>query len=266
MFSKHGGKPAYVLITGRDVSSSADNSAVWVLAVKGGRQESVSGGTTFQIFSSASGEWGPVKRSAWLEEGGHGTAYMFSGPKEVAVCRGGAVYWLSQLNLTSEEGGRRSGWRRCAFGMDVRTERTWTTTFPEKYAELNYVSNPTNNCCIAMATSEDSRRLSLIVALPRHRMEVWELICGGGEWTLRRTMDLHNPRCSGEGYVSLWSFYPRSRWLLGEVDGNTYLIPVDEDCPCPMAPTITWVNKGNFSYWYPYEMDWSTYVSKMKHF
>ncbi|OEL36581.1 hypothetical protein BAE44_0002400 [Dichanthelium oligosanthes] len=99
---------------------------------------------TYQIFSSASGAWGPVKRSARLEKG-RAPAYWDGKPKDVVVCRG-AVYWLG----VSFNYGRRGGRSRRAFAIDVRTEWTWTTELPEKYVVLD---RDNLDCSLALATA-----------------------------------------------------------------------------------------------------------------
>ncbi|CAL5034081.1 unnamed protein product [Urochloa decumbens] len=244
---------SYVLVTG------GDDSEVLILAVKHG--EDIKAGMTYQIFSTASGAWGPVERSARLvEEEGMGPAYRNGEPKDVVVCRGSVVYWLGVVVV-----GGRSRRRRRAFAVDVRTRRAWATELPDKYVALDC---RTWYCSLALAaTSGGDGQLSLVVSLPSRQIEVWVLVGDGdGEWTLRRTIDVQDLLPEDEeislGRV-LWlrTFCPRSGCMLGDIDGHHLVIPVDEDIPRPVQTII-----GSRVSCYPYEMDWSTYVSRMKYF
>nr|CAB3502388.1 unnamed protein product [Digitaria exilis] len=88
-------KCTYVLVTGHDYDGGGGSpAAVRVLAVRRGYD--IKHGVIYQIFSSTSGEWGPVKRSAKLDDGGLTItkADMWSEPPgDVVVCHGGgSVY------------------------------------------------------------------------------------------------------------------------------------------------------------------------------
>ncbi|CAN6227436.1 unnamed protein product [Urochloa humidicola] len=250
---------SYVLVTVG--GGGSDNSELCILAVK--RGEDVTPGMTYQIFSTASGAWGPVERSARFEEEGMGPAYRNGEPKDVVVCRGSVVCWLGNVVC----GGSRRRRRRQVFAIDVRTRRAWTTELPEKYVALEcrtwYPS-------IALATSGGDGELALVVSLPSQRIEVWVLVGDdGSQWMLRRTIYVQDllPEDDDEeehtlGQVWLRTFCPRSGCMLGDINGQDLLIPIDEeDIPRPVQTII-----GCRVSCYPYEMDWSTYVSRMKYF
>jgi hypothetical protein len=119
---------------------------------------------------------------------------------------------------------------------------------------------------LVLGTSEDGRRLSLIASLPCHQVEVWEHIADG-RWMLRRRIDVGNllPNCPKEGLVRIGlisGFCPRSGCVLGEVDGQYLIIGVDGGSPRSTQRIPT----GGHICLYTYEMDWSTYISKMKYF
>ncbi|CAN6226754.1 unnamed protein product [Urochloa humidicola] len=82
----------YVLVTD-DGDGTNDSTNVWVLAVR--REEDAKRGVIYQIFSSAAGEWGPVKRSAKFEKG-LSSVDMRGLPNDMVVCQG-SVYWLVRL-------------------------------------------------------------------------------------------------------------------------------------------------------------------------
>ncbi|CAO2142872.1 unnamed protein product [Urochloa humidicola] len=115
-----------------------------------------------------------------------------------------------------------------------------------------------------MATTEDGR-LSLILHMPGGQIEVWVLLGRHGVWMRRRTIDVKGllPEfyCQQVGQVRLSGFCPRSGCLFGDVDGQDLLIDVERG-----SVHLT----GRFGVGrvtkYPYEMDWSTYISKMKYF
>ncbi|KAF8645023.1 hypothetical protein HU200_066227 [Digitaria exilis] len=74
----------YVLVTGH---ATGESSVVWVLAFR--RGVNVKNGVIYRIFSSTSGEWGPVKRSAKFKKGLR--CVDMGCPNEVVVC-GSSVY------------------------------------------------------------------------------------------------------------------------------------------------------------------------------
>ncbi|CAO2150388.1 unnamed protein product [Urochloa humidicola] len=257
---------AYVLVTSHDIASppatngSGSSSVVRILAVKQGEKENVMPGVTYQIFSFESGKWGPVKRSARFGDG-RAPAYRYGEPTDVAVCRGGVVYWLGEW---IKDGRHRHGTRQVTFALDVLTERSWTTELPEKYLVLDKYR--AWRYSFALATAEDGR-LSLIASQRGHKIEVWVLV-SDGLWTLQRTIDVHDMLHlylqRDNDHVRITVFCPRSRCLFGHVHRmmDQYLfIPVDGESPC----VIKTFKQGRVSC-YPYEMDWSTYTSRMKYF
>ncbi|CAO2046088.1 unnamed protein product [Urochloa humidicola] len=246
--------PSYVIVTGHDTGSNDNGSVVWILAVNHG----ATGGMAYQIFSYLSGEWGPAKLSARLPKG-TASARTFG---HDAVCRGGTVYWLSTSRL---EIGLVC--RAFAFAMDVRTERTWTMQLPEKHAVRKVDrDNPRYfSCSLTPVTSRDGR-LSLIVSLPSPQIEVW-VLGGDGRWTLQRRIDVpellpdHCRRRARPDWLRAYCY--SSGCLFADVDERDVVIAVDEDSLCsnPMQQIV----HSRVSY-YPYEMDYSTFVSKMKYF
>ena len=270
---------SYVLATAYDDDDDDDDSlpdgssAVRILAARG-----EGNWVTYQIFSSTSGGvWGPVKRSAKLVDEDLAKVCVFSEPRHAAVvCGGGPVaYWL--VNVMSfavdeeeeEEEEGDSHVRTCLFAMDTRTERTWTTELPEEYT--NDMDSAWDE--LVLATSDDGRRLSLVASKSQgvqHEIEVWVLAAAGDDdsrrWSLQRTIDMPN---LGTPYVAsrdqFWfrCFCPRSGCLLANAtDQKEFLIGVDGSSP-RLIETAT---DPEFTSMLQYEMDWSTYVSKMKYF
>ncbi|PUZ45843.1 hypothetical protein GQ55_8G257100 [Panicum hallii var. hallii] len=148
----------------------------------------------------------------------------------------------------------------CVFAVDVRTERTWRMELPEEYLVL-----ASGTCYyyyrLVLETSGDGR-LSFILQRGHHQIEVWVLV-GDGERTMRRAIDLYGffPR-EGRVWFMIRGFCPRSGCLFGDVDHQKeLLIDVDRGS---LRPTGR-IDIGSVTR-YPYEMDWSTYLSKMKYF
>ncbi|OEL13885.1 hypothetical protein BAE44_0025098 [Dichanthelium oligosanthes] len=115
---------------------------------------------------------------------------------------------------------------------------------------------------LVLATSEDGR-LSLIVQLRDHQIEVWVLV-GDSEWMLRRAIDLHNLIPSfpeGNIWLLISGFCPRSGRLFGDIHQKDLLIDADRGS---LRPTGR-IGVGHVTK-YPYEMDWSAYISRMKCF
>jgi hypothetical protein len=167
----------------------------------------------------------------------------------MVVAGDAVVYWLVE-SMVDYAGGRV---RRFVVALDVRTERTWTVQVPERLAAtISCIGYYT----IALATSEDGSRLSLILQRLGHKIDVWELIGGGdGQWMLRRTIDVR-------GLVRISVFVcPRSGCLFGDIDGHDLLVDVNGGSVRP-TESFGVARLTN----YPYEMDWPTYISKMKHF
>ncbi|CAN6363752.1 unnamed protein product [Urochloa humidicola] len=242
----------YVLITDNDTAT------VWVLAVR--REENVKRGLIYQIFPPNSGEWGPVKQSARFEKGvarADMTAAM-SLRNSMVVSRG-AVYWL--VRLFSYRQPRRSSGRCVVFAIDVRTEQTWMTELPEE-RKVQDTRRTFNN--LILATSENDRLSLIVQRVWDHRIEVW-VLTDDGRWTLRRVIDTDRliPDCPKDGKIwfLISGFYPRSGCLFGDFDHKDFLSDVNSGLLRPTGRnSIGRVSK------YPYEMDWSLYLSKMKYF
>lgn len=207
-------------------------------------EANVKNGVTYQLFSFLSGEWGPVKRSAKFKRG-IAMADMRGRLNDMVVCRG-SVYCLIRVSHD----------RQCVFSIDVLTERTWTTKLPDKFA-LPSSGN------IVLATSEDGQ-LSVISPLVDHLIEVWVLGGGGDEWTLQRAINLHNliPSCPKWRRDVIRAFCPRSGCLFVDIDNKDVLL-IDINTGSLRLIRGMCVGPVNL---YPYEVDWSTYISKMKYF
>ncbi|KAL6654661.1 hypothetical protein ACP70R_008126 [Stipagrostis hirtigluma subsp. patula] len=225
---------AYTLVGGYDLSSS-DDTAAWIIAMDLGRII----GVTYQIFSSTSGAgaWGPLKRSPEC-------IYHYQG----VVCHG-TVYRLGERD--NDGGGRH----HCVFGIDVRTGRISTTELPKKLRRLDYLNIGIRSI---MATTRDGR-LSVVSLLPCHDMEVW-VLTGGDRWTLQRAIDVQNlpEYCPANRRPDV--FCPRSGCVVSRVHGQNLLIDVESGSARPMSVGT------NHGYCVPYEMDLSTFISRMKHF
>lgn len=243
-------KCTYVLAT----DDEHDDPEVRILAVEG---ENIKDGMPYQVFSSTSGAWGPVTRSGKFElHVDLAQVYMFPEPKHVVVCRD-SVYWIV-IAITTDRG----AWM-CMFAIDMRTGDTWTTELPESCGMAHCFP-----CDLVLATSGDSRQLSMVALKGCRWIEVWVLV-GDSWWTLRRTMDIERmllQNCPSMTYVWLSGFCPRSGCLFGVVkvdqDLNRYfLVGVDGT-----SPRLIETLDSNDGYRFPYEMDWSTYISNMKYF
>ncbi|CAO1940424.1 unnamed protein product [Urochloa humidicola] len=235
-----------VLVTGYDLDGPAnDNQGVRIVAMEGERSThgfwtvkyQLSSPTTASAGKAAATTWGPVKRSQeckWCP-GGY---KMFVG--DPIICNG-AIHWLHLLiNGTV-----------CVFIMDLRTGRTWTIKVPEqsRYGHHDHV----------LATSRDGKITIVNHSIFLDRtINVWVLI-DGKRWTLQRmilvpSINRLNPFfCSRSGWVLANVGY-RKEVLINLQTGShrpiTY--PYDKDSDCEPQ--------------HPYEMDWSTYFSRMKHF
>ncbi|CAO2161108.1 unnamed protein product [Urochloa humidicola] len=241
----------YVLVTD-------DNSAgMWVLAVR--REQDVKLGVIHRIFSPNSGKWGPVKRSTKFDEKGVARADMTTVmglQNDMVVCRS-SVYWL--VRLFGHRRLRRPP-RWCVFAIDVRTERTWTTELPEKRKVLDssWINRP------VLATSVDDRLSLIYQQVWGQRVEVW-VLTGVNKWTLRRVIDTSSliPDYPKYGKIRflISGFCPRSGCLLGDFDHKDLFIDVNSGS---LRPTGQRNSIGRVSK-YPYEMDWSMYLSKMKY-
>ncbi|KAF8653070.1 hypothetical protein HU200_062511 [Digitaria exilis] len=241
----------YVLLTGYDLAGVGDTEALVVLAVK---EKDIDGGMTYQIFSAARGgggaSWGEVTSSPRFTKGGHVTLTRIYPGSEVIVF-GGAVHWLA---MAAELGGVE-----CAVALDVRTGRTWSTRLPEGCGRLDYYGSLSTRPA-RLVTSADGR-LSLVRSFGDCLVEVW-VLAGGDQWAPRRTIDVRSllPYRRWRDEAVLFSaFCPRSGWLVGHLDGMELLVDAERGSCC-MVDT----NHGECLF--SYEMDWSTYLAKMKHF
>jgi hypothetical protein len=200
--------------------------------------------------------WGPIKCSAKLWNDDQLTkAYMNNVPKDMVICRG-VVYWLVLSIPTDYLWGQR--W--CALAMDMRTERTWIMELPMKHAPGSH--------SLMLAASEDGQ-LSLIMSmLVINQINVW-VLTGKSQWMLQREIEAQNwlPAACYPKVVRLRAFCPRSGCMLIFVDGQDLLVAVGSSSPQAMATTRL-VDDGRVvdAFRYPYEMDWSSYISEMKYF
>lgn len=98
----------------------------------------------------------------------------------------------------------------------------------------------------------------MISPLVDHLIEVW-VLGGGDEWTLQRAINLI-PSCPKWRDV-IRAFCPRSGCLFGDIDNKDVLIDINTGS----LRLIRGMGVGPVNL-YPYEVDWSAYISKMKYF
>ncbi|KAL6908184.1 hypothetical protein ACP4OV_002354 [Aristida adscensionis] len=251
----------YILVTGHDLPTSDDATATRIVAVEledRGRPFNLFSPRclTYQLFSASGGgggggEWGPVKRSPEL-------IYPCTGGR--VICRG-AVHWLGSLEARIQHD-------NCTVvAVDVRTGRTWMTVLPETLRRHTGMSLYTK---MVLATSRDGH-LSVVGSPlpPCHRIEAWVLAGGdaGERWTLRWTVDMQDlpGYCPSYRSPAVYRFCPRSGYVMGNVErvrerGRRLLMDVDSGT----AREMNMCTRHGPNW--PYEMDLSTYISKMKHF
>jgi hypothetical protein len=242
---------AYVLVTGYDdlspSPSESDDMAVRIQIVAVRRDYSDgSRALQYQHFSSTSsssgiGSWGPVKRSPeFVERFG-----MTISPGREVVC-GGAIYWLGDSTNCIQPH------YSIVAAMDVRTGRTWTIKLPtECWTRCHREWQ-------VLATTSDGRLSSLRGS--KDYIQVW-VHTKGARWFLQRKIHVPNLRLRNE-----YMFFPRSGLLLvEEEDGGPELL-VDVETGRIMCPHANVLNQGVGSLLCPYEMDWSTFLSKMNPF
>ncbi|CAL4991086.1 unnamed protein product [Urochloa decumbens] len=261
----------YVIVTGYDLSPS-DDLGVRVLAMK----VEVADNRTFtlrhqQFFCSKSSAstWGPVKRSPEFMK----NLYTSISRSNEVVC-GGAVHWLGVWaldwfswfdddDLTADE------IQAYTLAVDVRTERTWTTKLPDQCRHA-YAS-----CSLVLATSGDGR-LSVVMDGRFHGdhgscIQVWVLV-GEDQWSLERTVAVPAVSMHTQLWMNKIVFCPRSGCVLFEVEGGDLVIEVETGSSRQIGhfiPNVPCGRSHSYSYIghrYPYEMDWSTYLSSMKNF
>ncbi|KAL6654271.1 hypothetical protein ACP70R_007736 [Stipagrostis hirtigluma subsp. patula] len=242
---------AYVVVTGYDLPASDDDDdlAVRILAVE---SEYIEDGMTYQLFSFASGAggagaWGPVKRSPEFKKGLKARMRRCG---EV-IC-GGAVHWP----------GVSAGLLECTVAIDVRTGRTWTTPVPQQCTGTWH-----DFCCLAKS---GDGQLSVVLALSGHRVRIWVLVGGDEGWAPPRTIDVPSlvPHCEprhGWSSLRLSSFCPRSGCVLAAVPGQELRIDVADEKGSRRRRPVECIGSSRVAT-FPYEMDWSTYISRMKYF
>ncbi|KAL6654656.1 hypothetical protein ACP70R_008121 [Stipagrostis hirtigluma subsp. patula] len=234
----------YALFTGHD----DDDLATRILAVEF-RDTSVIA-YQYQVFSctSGAGAWGAVKSSASAELKDALSVFNFCGTD--VVC-GGAVHWIAYCTYQ---------WCiPCAVSMsiDVKTGRTRMTELPEQCQQPGLLDAMDS---LFLTTSGDGL-LSVVMAVIG-KVQVW-VLTGGDRWTLRRMIDMQNQlRDSASVSVRLSAFCPRSGYLVGDVPGKQILIDIESGTLRQIGCVGSWPGYHH----HPYEMDWSTYISKMKHF
>ncbi|CAL4982636.1 unnamed protein product [Urochloa decumbens] len=221
-----------VLVTGYDFDPPNDDPGVRILAM---RVDAIFGYVTTLIETATFGPVIEVESERSLK------AYKFFDDAEV-ICRG-AVHWLCKL----------VNGRKCVLALHLSTGRTWTIKLP-KQCQQGY--------CNVLAASRDGR-ITLVnqSASNDKTIHVWEHI-DGKKWTLQRTIHVL-PNLDGLNVA----FGPRSGWLLAEVceeEEEELLIDVERGVCRPIMHLYAKNALGEFRM--PYEMDWSTYLSKMKQF
>ncbi|OEL29678.1 hypothetical protein BAE44_0009303 [Dichanthelium oligosanthes] len=236
----------YVLVTGYDLTLSDGGGdhdlKALVLAVK---EKDIKAGMTYQIFSTCDGAWGEVMRSPVFKKGLATRIY----PGSEVICHGSEVHWLGMA--------ADAGVVKCTVAIDVRTCRTWLTALPQVCWPLDCYSS-LNVSPIRLATSRNGQ-LSVVTSIGTNQIEVW-VLAGGDQWMLRTTINVESLLSRRQLWFS--SFCPRSGCLLGHVQGQDLLIDMERGS-CRLAGCIDTNHGGRI---YPYEMDWSTYISKMKLF
>ncbi|CAN6343205.1 unnamed protein product [Urochloa humidicola] len=234
-----------VLATSYDLNGPAgDDQGVRIVAMEG--QQSTEGFLTvnYQLSSptrasagkTAAAIWGPVKHSLECKKC-HGGYLIFNGAP--IICNS-MIHWLD-LSIDGNA---------CVFIIDMRTGRTWTIQVPEesRYGYPDHV----------LAKSRDGHITIVNQSIFLDRMiNVWVLI-DGKQWTLQRMIDVPNINrlnpffCTRSGWVLANVCY-QQELLINVQTGSHQLIMYPHD-------------KDPYSERYPYEMDWSTYLSRMKHF
>ncbi|CAN6363733.1 unnamed protein product [Urochloa humidicola] len=265
---------AYVLVTGYDllpVSAAGDEDdddmGVRVVAV---RQEYITRTVRLifrhQQISPTSGggaaAWGPDQRSPKFTVN---NLHTFILPGNEVVC-GGAIHWLGGLRTYNQFNRRAGEVQSFALAIDVRTGRTWATKLPDQ-CRYGYYSDS-----LVLATSGDGR-LSVVndcrASDVGDCIQVWVLV-GGDEWALQRSVAVPAMGIRMPLWKNSIVFCPRSGCVLVEVEGGDLVIEVVTGF-CNrirylknMVPRVR--DLGDGGYRYPFEMDWPTYLSRLKHF
>ncbi|CAN6226733.1 unnamed protein product [Urochloa humidicola] len=240
---------AYVLVTGNDLSPSEPDDVADGIRIIAVKSEYNGSNTTlhYQHFSSTSsngtGSWGSVMRSREFKED-----FIVSINRGREVVYGGTIYWLGYSTTSIVP-------TYSVAAMDMRTGKTRTIDLP-KECLIKYGFG----WCVLVTTSDG--QLSLLGnAQPISKsdnIEVWVHI-KGEQWFLQQT--IHVPNLCHIYDI----FWPRSGCLLVEKDGEQpLLIDVETGLSRPITCRATVPNYIGSRY--PYEMDWSTYLSTMKLF
>ncbi|CAL4991087.1 unnamed protein product [Urochloa decumbens] len=238
---------SYVLVTGYDLPTSGD-LGVRILAVKTEHKDGI-----------------PVKHSPEFMKNLATSIF----PGNEVVC-GGAVHWLGLWTLdpcnwfSFPEDLTVDEIQGYTLAVDMRTGRTWVTKLPDQ-CRHGYSS-----CSLVLATSGDGR-LSVVQEGRFHGyhgscIQVWVLI--SEQWSLQRTVPVPAANMGMDLWTNNIVFCPRSGCVLVEVKGGDLIIELDTG-PSRLIrylkPSIPW-SLSNSGYRYPYETDWSTYLSRMKSF
>jgi hypothetical protein len=252
--SKFWSADAYVLVSGYDLSpTESDDMAVGnrirIVAVRKDNEYHHDRSMTlrYQHYLSSTpgtGSWGPVKRSPEIEK----LLTLNVSPGREVLC-GGVIYWLGSSIYA------KSPTCSAVAAMDVRTGRTWTIELPRECQGMR---------SHALAATGDGRRL-LLLWRDAHCVQV-RVHIRGARWILQRKIQVPNN-------VWLWDwngiFFPRSGFALVEKHdgGQALLVHVETGSSRPIIfPRATMANGRWGCPSYPYEMDWSTYLSKMNPF
>ncbi|OEL34801.1 hypothetical protein BAE44_0004180 [Dichanthelium oligosanthes] len=103
-------------------------------------------------------------------------------------------------------------------------------------------------------------RLSLVMPAGLHTVSVWVLI-DDDQWTLQRAIHVPNLNWVND------AFCPRSGCLFVEVYEHEHQLVVDvETGSSRPIRSLYPKDPDDYEMRHPYEMDWSTYLSRMKHF
>ncbi|CAN6382075.1 unnamed protein product [Urochloa humidicola] len=236
----------FLLVTGYDLDGpAAKEQGVRIVAMEG--EQSTHGLLTvkYQISSptmasagkAAPVTWGPVKRSLEFKKC-LGRYMVFEGAP--VICNG-AIHWLGVV----VDG------NACLLAVDLRTGRTWTIVAPEQslYGCPDVVLSVSRGGQITLVNQ------SLFLD---QTINVW-VLTDGGKWTLQRMIPVPNLNRLNKVFCA------RSGWVLANVcNGQDLLIRVlGGSSRLIMYPYEK--DRRDFE-WHPYEMDWSTYILRMKHF
>ncbi|CAL4991066.1 unnamed protein product [Urochloa decumbens] len=235
-----------VLVTGYDLDGPANNNqGVRIVAMEGEQSNHGFWTVKYQIYSptmasaskAAAATWEPVKRSLECKEylGGY---TMFEGAP--VICNG-VIHSLGVLINGSA----------CVLAVDMRTGRTWNIWVPEQSRNgyPDHVLSASRDCQITLVNQS--------LFLDR-MINVW-VLNDGGQWTLQRMIDV--PKLNRLERV----FCPRSGWVLANVFyEQELLIDIQGGSSRPIMYPYDKNRRGYQLH--PYEMDWSSYFSRMKHF